>query len=82
MVFNIPLTQYWSLIVVATISLNNILYQLGEFGCVYKGIWTQTNLDKEKASEVVAVKTIKSTYALHIGTDPDNFLGEGLQGLV
>lgn len=36
------------------------LYRLGEFGCVYKGIWTQITAEKEKISDVVAVKTIKS----------------------
>ena len=40
--------------------LNNILYQLGEFGCVYKGIWMHTAEDTEKLSDEVAVKTIKS----------------------
>ena len=34
-------------------------YQLGEFGCVYKGIWTHTTASKEKVSDVVAVKTVK-----------------------
>ena len=72
---NIPLTPYWSLIVVQ-FNLTTFLYQLGEFGCVYKGIWTQTTVDKEKTSEVVAVKTIKNTYALYTVADPDNFLGE------
>ena len=43
---------------------NFILYQLGEFGCVFKGIWTQTTADEVKTSEVVAVKTIKSSIDL------------------
>ena len=34
--------------------------QLGEFGRVYKGLWTKITAEKEKASELVAVKTIKS----------------------
>ena len=33
---------------------------LGEFGCVYKGLWTQKEL---KTSDVVAIKTIKSMQA-------------------
>ena len=33
----------------------------GEFGCVYKGIWTQTTPENERIPDVVAVKTIKST---------------------
>ena len=40
----------------------NFLCQLGEFGCVYKGIWTQTTVEKEEMSDVVAIKTIKSMY--------------------
>ena len=40
----------------------NFLYQLGEFGCVYKGIWTQTTVEKEEISDVVAIKTVKSMY--------------------
>ena len=33
----------------------------GEFGQVFKGIWTHMNADGNNNSEVVAVKTIKST---------------------
>ena len=36
------------------------IFQLGEFGCVYKGLWTKITAEKEKISELVAVKTIKS----------------------
>ena len=43
--------------------LKGILYYLGEFGRVYKGIWTHTTVEKEKISDVVAVKTIKSMHA-------------------
>ena len=34
--------------------------QLGEFGCVYKGLWTKITAENEKISELVAVKTVKS----------------------
>ena len=36
------------------------MYELGEFGCVYKGIWTQITAENEKISDAIAVKTIKS----------------------
>ena len=35
-------------------------YHLGEFGCVYKGLWTQKNVGNWKIADVIAVKTIKS----------------------
>ena len=36
---------------------------LGEFGIVYKGIWTHQNATtEEKVSDVVALKSIKSMY--------------------
>ena len=34
--------------------------QIGEFGYVYKGLWTKITEEKEKISDLVAVKTIKS----------------------
>ena len=35
---------------------------LGEFGKVYKGTWLQKTKNGDIVSQVVAVKTIKSTY--------------------
>ena len=40
-------------------SVNHGLYQLGEFGCVYKAMWTHTTTSKEKISDTVAVKAVK-----------------------
>ena len=40
-------------------SVRHCLYQLGEFGCVYKAMWTHTTASKEKVSDTVAVKTVK-----------------------
>ena len=39
------------------------MYYLGEFGCVYKGIWTHTAASKEKISDTVAIKTFKGMNA-------------------
>ena len=36
-------------------------FYLGEFGLVYKGIWTHQNVENEEiVSDVVALKSIKS----------------------
>ena len=42
--------------------VSNANVSIGEFGCVYKGIWTQKTAEKERISDVVAVKTIKSMF--------------------
>ena len=46
----------------------NTVYLSGEFGCVYKGIWTQITAENEKRSDAVAVKTIKSMHIYGIAS--------------
>ena len=42
-----------------------MLLILGEFGLVYKGIWAHQNTTTEEmVSDVVALKSVKSTYVV------------------